>query len=210
VLLSLQVLKGGRAGSRSRRRVLAVAPLGLRVGAVVSGDTLLVGDAAGAPDPVTGEGMSLAILSARAAAEAIVSGRPADYEARGGSWPRAPTGSAAGCCGPRGIRRSPTGLSARWSSTPSSSRNFSDFRRPEAGGGPESRRRGPPGGLMQTRSLEPELLDHEVPPVGERAGSSATSPSSIAGWAGPPRRRSTLVRSKGRRSWLDVARGRRT
>ena len=81
VLLSLQVLKGRTRGIAFTSPVLAVAPLGLRVGAVVSGDTLLVGDAAGAPDPVTGEGMSLAILSARAAAEAIVSGRPADYEA---------------------------------------------------------------------------------------------------------------------------------
>src|SRR6185295_15553361 len=60
--------------------VLAVAPLGLRVGAVAAGNTLLVGDAAGAPDPVTGEGMSLAILSARAAAEAIVAGTPGAYE----------------------------------------------------------------------------------------------------------------------------------
>jgi flavin-dependent dehydrogenase len=72
--------------------VLAVAPLGLRVGAVASGNTLLVGDAAGAPDPVTGEGMSLALLSARAAAEAIAAGRPQEYErerrrlAAGSEW----------------------------------------------------------------------------------------------------------------------------
>jgi len=62
------------------------------VGAIATDDTLLVGDAAGAPDPVTGEGMSLALLSARAAAEAIAAGRPRDYEkarrrlAQGSDW----------------------------------------------------------------------------------------------------------------------------
>jgi flavin-dependent dehydrogenase len=81
VLLSLPVLKGRTRGIAFTSPVLAVAPLGLRVGAVASGNILLVGDAAGAPDPVTGEGMSLAILSARAAAEALVGGRPGDYEA---------------------------------------------------------------------------------------------------------------------------------
>lgn len=91
-LLSLDVLRGRTHGVAFSTPVLAAAPLGLRVGAVVSGETLLVGDAAGAPDPVTGEGMSLAILSARAAAEAIVSGRPESYErerrrlAAGSDW----------------------------------------------------------------------------------------------------------------------------
>lgn len=59
--------------------VLAAGPLGLSVGTIATADTLLVGDAAGAPDPVTGEGMSLAILSAKAAADAIASDRPGDY-----------------------------------------------------------------------------------------------------------------------------------
>jgi len=47
VLLSLQVLKGRTRGIAFTSPVLAVAPLGLRVGAVVSGDTLLVGDPQG-------------------------------------------------------------------------------------------------------------------------------------------------------------------
>lgn len=91
-LLSLEVLRGRTRGVAFTTPALGAAPLGLRVGAVVSGDTLLVGDAAGAPDPITGEGMSLAILSARAAAEAIVSGRPEAYErerrrlAAGSDW----------------------------------------------------------------------------------------------------------------------------
>ncbi len=79
-LLSLDVLRGRTRGVSFTTPVLAVAPLGLRVGAVAAGNTLLVGDASGAPDPVTGEGMSLAILSARAAADAIATGRPEEYE----------------------------------------------------------------------------------------------------------------------------------
>jgi len=74
LLLSLEVLRGRTRGVAFTTPALAVAPLGLRVGAVAAGNTLLVGDAAGAPDPITGEGMSLGILSARAAAEAVAAG----------------------------------------------------------------------------------------------------------------------------------------
>lgn len=73
-LLSLDVLRGRIRGLEFTTPVLAASPLGLRVGAVASEDTLLVGDAAGAPDPVTGEGMSLALRCAKAAADAIVAG----------------------------------------------------------------------------------------------------------------------------------------
>jgi flavin-dependent dehydrogenase len=79
-LSSLEVLRGRGRGVSLSTPVLGVAPLGLRVAAVASGNTVLVGDASGAPDPVTGEGMSLAILSARAAAEAISKGRTEEYE----------------------------------------------------------------------------------------------------------------------------------
>lgn len=91
-LLSLEILEGRIRGLKVSGPVLAAAPLGLRVGAVAAGNVLLVGDAAGAPDPVTGEGMSLALLSARAAAEAIAAGRPEEYErarrrlASGAEW----------------------------------------------------------------------------------------------------------------------------
>jgi flavin-dependent dehydrogenase len=78
-LLSLDVLRGRIRGLRLTTPVLACAPLGLKVGAVAAGNVLLVGDAAGAPDPVTGEGMSLALLSARAAAEAVAAGDPEAY-----------------------------------------------------------------------------------------------------------------------------------
>jgi flavin-dependent dehydrogenase len=79
-LLSLELLRGRVRGLKLTTPVLACAPLGLRVGAVAAGRVLLVGDAAGAPDPVTGEGMSLALLSARAAAEAVAADDASLYE----------------------------------------------------------------------------------------------------------------------------------
>jgi serine/threonine-protein kinase len=82
VLRSLHTLRHRIGVLRFTSPVLGASPLGLSVQSVTSGNTLLVGDAAGAPDPVTGEGMSLAILSARAAADAIISGRISDYVAR--------------------------------------------------------------------------------------------------------------------------------
>lgn len=53
------------------RPFIGAGPLGCRVAPIVDGRILLIGDAAGAVDPISGEGMSLALLSARAAAEAI-------------------------------------------------------------------------------------------------------------------------------------------
>jgi flavin-dependent dehydrogenase len=53
------------------RRPLGASPLGSRVTPIVHGRTLLIGDAAGAVDPVSGEGISLALISAGVAAEAI-------------------------------------------------------------------------------------------------------------------------------------------
>ena len=64
--------------------VLAAAPLGLRVPRIVdeAEGVLLVGDAAGTPDPITGDGMALALASTRAAADAIVSGDLCAYARR--------------------------------------------------------------------------------------------------------------------------------
>lgn len=62
--------------------VLAAAPLGLRLSRVVDRDLLLIGDAAGAPDPITGEGIALALCSAAPATEAIVAGDLPAYERR--------------------------------------------------------------------------------------------------------------------------------
>jgi flavin-dependent dehydrogenase len=48
----------------------------------VAGRVLLVGDAAGYVDALTGEGISIALAGARAAVECIATDRPADYERR--------------------------------------------------------------------------------------------------------------------------------
>ncbi len=55
-------------------------PLRQVVSRRVAGRVLLVGDAAGYEDALTGEGMSLAVKQAGAAVAAIVAGRPAQYE----------------------------------------------------------------------------------------------------------------------------------
>ena len=60
--------------------VLAASPLGLHLERVVDRDLLLIGDAAGAPDPITGDGIALALSSVKPAADAIVSGDLAAYE----------------------------------------------------------------------------------------------------------------------------------
>jgi flavin-dependent dehydrogenase len=60
-------------------------PLRQTVARRVDGRVLLVGDAAGYEDALTGEGISLAVKQARAAISAIVAGQPQSYE---GSWRR--------------------------------------------------------------------------------------------------------------------------
>jgi flavin-dependent dehydrogenase len=46
---------------------------------VVHGRVLLVGDAAGYVDAITGEGIALGLAQARSAVAAVVAGRPGDY-----------------------------------------------------------------------------------------------------------------------------------
>jgi flavin-dependent dehydrogenase len=60
--------------------VLAASPLGLRLPRIVDRNLLLIGDAAGSPDPITGDGIALALSSVRPAADAIVSGDLDSYE----------------------------------------------------------------------------------------------------------------------------------
>jgi len=60
--------------------VMAASPLGLRVPRIVDRGLLLIGDAAGAPDPITGDGIALAMASVKPAADAIVFGDLATYE----------------------------------------------------------------------------------------------------------------------------------
>ncbi|GAA2435656.1 NAD(P)/FAD-dependent oxidoreductase [Streptomyces macrosporus] len=74
------LLSGPAAGP-----VRGAGPLRQRVRARVAGRVLLVGDAAGYVDALTGEGVALAVASARAAVRCLVAGRPAAYEA---AWRR--------------------------------------------------------------------------------------------------------------------------
>lgn len=60
--------------------VLAAAPLGVYVPRVVDRELLLIGDAAGAPDPITGDGIAMALASVSPAADAIESGDLRSYE----------------------------------------------------------------------------------------------------------------------------------
>jgi flavin-dependent dehydrogenase len=54
-------------------------PLQLRPERMMTRRVLLVGDAAGLADPLSGEGIRLAITSGKLAAEALLAGRPEDY-----------------------------------------------------------------------------------------------------------------------------------
>ncbi|MFE3453142.1 NAD(P)/FAD-dependent oxidoreductase [Nonomuraea sp. NPDC059194] len=60
--------------------VKGAGPLRQRVRSRVAGRVLLVGDAAGYTDAITGEGVSLAALSAQALVGCLAAGRPQDYE----------------------------------------------------------------------------------------------------------------------------------
>ena len=88
--------------------VLAASPLGLRLSRVVDRGLLLIGDAAGAPDPITGDGIAMAMASVQPAADAIVSGDLGVLRARAaghGTQRRSPGPSAARRLARRGSRR---------------------------------------------------------------------------------------------------------
>jgi flavin-dependent dehydrogenase len=61
-------------------KVRGAGPFRQRASRRVVGRTLLVGDAAGYVDAITGEGIALGLAQARAAVAAVVAGSPDDYE----------------------------------------------------------------------------------------------------------------------------------
>ena len=73
------------AGAEPEHDVRATGPFAARATRVAGGNVLLVGDAAGFLDPITGEGMASALLQARAAARvidaALAAGGPIDLSA---------------------------------------------------------------------------------------------------------------------------------
>jgi flavin-dependent dehydrogenase len=69
----------------SRGRARGCGPMRQVVSRRVAGRVLLVGDAAGYEDALTGEGVSLAVKQAAAAVQAIADDAPSSYES---AWPR--------------------------------------------------------------------------------------------------------------------------
>lgn len=70
-------------GAQPATAVLGAGPLRQRAGRVRHGRLLLVGDAAGYVDALTGEGIAVGVAGARAAVAALAAGRPQDYP---GQW----------------------------------------------------------------------------------------------------------------------------
>ncbi|KGN37335.1 NAD(P)/FAD-dependent oxidoreductase [Knoellia aerolata] len=79
-LLAQFPLLSERIAGRPRSAVRGAGPLRQRSARRVLGRVLLVGDAAGYVDALTGEGLALGMAQARAAVEAVVSGDPSSYE----------------------------------------------------------------------------------------------------------------------------------
>ncbi len=73
-------LLGDRLEGHPVGRVRGAGPLRQRSRRRVAGRVLLVGDASGYVDALTGEGIGLGLAQARAAVEAIRAGRPERYE----------------------------------------------------------------------------------------------------------------------------------
>jgi flavin-dependent dehydrogenase len=69
-----------RLTGRAVEQVRGAGPLRQRARRRVAGRVLLVGDASGYVDALTGEGIALGLAQARAAIEAILAGRPQAYE----------------------------------------------------------------------------------------------------------------------------------
>jgi flavin-dependent dehydrogenase len=66
-------------GAETASRVLGAGPLRQRAKRVVEGRVLLVGDAAGYIDALTGEGLAVGLAGAHALVEAVITGRPQGY-----------------------------------------------------------------------------------------------------------------------------------
>lgn len=80
-LTAFPALADRLAGAVWTTSVRGAGPLRRRVRGQVAGRVLLVGDAAGYVDALTGEGLRVGLASAEAAVAAVAAGRPQDYEA---------------------------------------------------------------------------------------------------------------------------------
>jgi flavin-dependent dehydrogenase len=75
----LPALAARLRGAGPATPLLGAGPLRQRAAAVRSGRVLLLGDAAGYVDALTGEGLAAGLASARLAVDAVATGRPEDY-----------------------------------------------------------------------------------------------------------------------------------
>lgn len=81
----LPALRARLRGAATASDLRGAGPLRQRARAVRSGRVLLVGDAAGYVDALTGEGLATGLATARSAVAAVSAGRPEDYPA---TWAR--------------------------------------------------------------------------------------------------------------------------
>lgn len=106
-LARFPMLRDRLDGAAARSEVRGAGPLRQRVTGRVAGRVLLVGDAAGYLDALTGEGIGLALAQAEAVADCLAAGRPEDYEH---AWRRITrehrimTGALLWCAGRPGLR----------------------------------------------------------------------------------------------------------
>lgn len=84
-LRAFPALQARLRGAEPVTEVRGAGPLRQRVSAVRQGRVLLVGDAAGYVDALTGEGLATGFAAARAAVRAVAAGRPERY---GPAWAR--------------------------------------------------------------------------------------------------------------------------
>lgn len=104
ILATFPDLADWLAEAEPSSRVRGAGPFARRVHRRVAGRVLLVGDAAGYLDPLTGEGLRLGFEAAAAAVACIVNGRPAAYEA---AWRRLARRYWLGTAGLLGLARVP-------------------------------------------------------------------------------------------------------
>jgi flavin-dependent dehydrogenase len=84
-IAGLPTLAGHLSGATAASSLRGAGPLRQSTTARVAGRVLLVGDAAGYVDALTGEGLRVGFAQAQAAVDAILSNNPQRYEA---AWPR--------------------------------------------------------------------------------------------------------------------------
>jgi flavin-dependent dehydrogenase len=85
-LSAFPALRGRLAGAPAASEVRGAGPMRQDVRRRVHGRVLLVGDASGYVDALTGEGIGVGLAQAEALARCLAAGRPADYER---AWRRA-------------------------------------------------------------------------------------------------------------------------